>query len=222
MVAVRVREVRDRIEAARHRGGHAQDVVLIAVTKTHGIEAVRAAFHAGVLDVGENRVQEAEPKMASCDVPVRWHLIGHLQRNKARAAVDFDVVHSLDSERLAAALDRAAQDASKTLDVLVQVNVSGETSKSGVGMAELRELADRLQAFRSLRVCGAMTMAPFDADEGTLRQVFRGARAARDLLAAAGHPATMLSMGMSGDFDVAVEEGATHVRLGTILFGTRS
>jgi pyridoxal phosphate enzyme (YggS family) len=221
-VAARVREVRDRIEAARTRGGHGQDVVLVAVTKTHGVDAVRAAFAAGVHDVGENRVQEAEPKMAECDVPVRWHLIGHLQRNKARSAVKFDLVHSLDSERLAVALDREAQDAGRIVDVLVQVNVSRETTKSGVEIDGLQALADRLHAFRALRVAGVMTMAPFDADDLTLRAVFKGAREARTTLSAAGHPATLLSMGMSGDFEVAVEEGATHVRLGTILFGTRS
>jgi pyridoxal phosphate enzyme (YggS family) len=221
-VATRVREVRDRIDAARQRGGHGQDVVLVAVTKTHGVDAVRAAFDAGVHDVGENRVQEAEPKMAECDVPVRWHLIGHLQRNKARSAAKFDLVHSLDSERLALALDRAAAEAERVVDVLVQVNVSGESSKSGVDRDALRALADRLHTFKALRVRGAMTMAPFDAGDDTLRTVFRGARDARDVLSAAGHPATILSMGMSGDFEVAVEEGATHVRLGTILFGNRS
>ena len=221
-VAENVRSCRDRIEAARTRGGHAQEVVIVAVTKTHGPEAVTAAFRAGVGDVGENRVQEAESKMSVCSSPVRWHLIGHLQRNKARAATRFDLIHSVDSDRLAAALDRAAMDANRKLDVLLQVNISGEASKSGMGKDEVPVMADRFHQYTSLRLCGVMTMAPLDADESVLRSVFSGAREARSQLAAAGHPATMLSMGMSGDFEIAVEEGATHVRLGTILFGHRS
>jgi PLP dependent protein len=217
-----VTEVRGRIADARARGGHGQDVTLVAVTKTHGPEAVHAAHAAGVLDVGENRVQEAESKMAAVIVPVRWHLIGHLQRNKARNAVRFDLVHGLDSERLAQALHEEAAKAGRTLDVLVQVNVSGEASKSGVAPADLAPLAARLHTMPALRVRGAMTMAPFEAEEPVLRAVFAGAREARDLLRREGHAAEWLSMGMSGDYEVAVEEGATHVRLGTVLFGTRS
>lgn len=221
LVAGRVSEVRGRIEAARSRGGRGQDVTLVAVTKTHGPEAVLAAFSAGVTDVGENKVQEAEAKMDVVTVPVRWHLIGHLQRNKARSATRFDLVHSMDSERLAQALNTAAQAAGRRQDVLVQVNVSGETSKGGLSPVDLPALADRLHGMESLRVCGVMTMAPFDADEMVLRAVFGGARAAQERLRAAGHPAVHLSMGMSGDFELAIEEGATHVRLGTILFGDR-
>lgn len=221
-VAARITEVRERIEAASSRGGHGQQVTLIAVTKTHGPDAVVAAFRAGVADVGENRVQEAESKMAEVTVPVRWHLIGHLQRNKAKAATRFALVHGLDSARLADALNDAAQAAAQTLDVLVQVNVSGEVSKSGVELGDLSAMAEHLHHCPSLRVMGAMTMAPFDAPESVLRTVFAGARSVRTQLQEAGHPAPWLSMGMSGDFEVAVEEGATHVRLGTVLFGSRS
>jgi pyridoxal phosphate enzyme (YggS family) len=220
-VARRVRAARERIEAARVRGGHGQEVTLVAVTKTHGVEAVLAAHAAGVHDVGENRVQEAEAKRAETTVPVRWHLIGHVQRNKASSAVTFDLVHSLDSDRLAAALNTAAEQAGRVCDVLLQVNVSGEESKFGVPAADVAAFADRLQSQRALRVCGVMTMAPFDADEGTLRRVFAGARECGARVRAAGHPGTILSMGMSGDFEIAVEEGATHVRLGTMLFGER-
>lgn len=220
-VARRVRDARERIEAARGRGGHGQSVTLIAVTKTHGADAVRAAFAAGVHDVGENRVQEAEAKRELVNVPVRWHLIGHVQRNKATSAVQFDLVHSLDSDRLAAALNTAADQAGRVCDVLVQVNVSGEESKFGVSAGRVPAFAESLHAHRALRVCGLMTMAPFDADEGTLRRVFAGARECGALLRAAGHSASVLSMGMSGDFEIAVEEGATHVRLGTMLFGAR-
>jgi pyridoxal phosphate enzyme (YggS family) len=221
-VAAVVAEVRERIAAAQARGGHGQEVTLIAVTKTHGPEAVMAAWHAGVRDVGENKVQEAEGKMAAVTVPVRWHLIGHLQRNKAKQAARFDLVHSLDSDRLAVALDGAAEAAQKVLDVLVQINVSGEATKGGFSHAELPALADRLHGMRHLRVCGVMTMAPFDVGEAVLRPVFAGARSARALLQASGHGAEWLSMGMSGDYEVAVEEGATHVRLGTVLFGSRT
>ena len=220
-VASRVNECMERIAEARARGGHGQDVVIVAVTKTHGPEAVEAAWQAGIKDIGENRVQEAEAKMDTVTLPVRWHLIGHLQRNKARAAPRFHLVHSLDSHRLAAALDDAAARAARVVDVLVQVNVSGESTKSGVAPQELDQFAEQLHAFQSLRVLGVMTMAPFDAPERDLRTVFQGARAARNQLAAAGHPATLLSMGMSGDYEIAVEEGATHVRLGTVLFGAR-
>jgi len=149
-----VTEVRARIAEARDRGGHGQEVTLVAVTKTHGPEAVEAAWQAGVTDVGENRVQEAESKMASVSVPVRWHLIGHLQRNKAKHALRFALVHGLDSERLAVALHDEAVKAGQTLDVLVQVNVSGEASKSGLPLAEVPAFADRLQALPSLRVRG--------------------------------------------------------------------
>lgn len=220
-VASRVRAAREQIEHARQRGGHGQAVTLVAVTKTHGVEAVRAAFAAGVTDVGENRVQEAEPKRADCGVPVRWHLIGHVQRNKSVSAVSFDLVHSLDSERLAVALDNAAREAGRVCEVLVQVNVSGEQSKFGLSASELPSFAERLHACPSLRVRGIMTMAPFDAPETVLRDVFAKARACAATLVSAGHDASILSMGMSGDFVIAVEEGATHVRLGTMLFGAR-
>jgi len=221
LVAGRIAGVRDRIEAARLRGGRGQDVTLVAVTKTHGPEAVLAAFRAGVADVGENKVQEAEAKMDVVALPVRWHLIGHLQRNKAKSATRFDLVHSVDSERLAQALSAAAESIGRTQEVLVQVNVSGESSKSGVSPNEIPLLADRLHAYSSLRVLGVMTMAPFDATETELRTVFAGARAAQERLRASGHASTLLSMGMSGDYELAIEEGATHVRLGTVLFGDR-
>ncbi len=219
--AERVREVRERIAQAVARGGIGQAVTLVAVTKTHGPEAVEAAWAAGIADVGENRVQEAESKMSRVQVPVRWHLIGHLQRNKAKAATQFSLVHGVDSLRLAEALNAASGERGVVLDVLVQVNVSGETSKSGFATTDISVVAAALHHFTHLRVCGAMTMAPYDAAEPVLRQVFADTRRVRDDLRVAGHPAAFLSMGMSGDFEIAVEEGATHVRLGSILFGSR-
>ena len=220
-LAGRVAEVRERIAAARRRGGHGQDVTIVAVTKTHGADAVLAAFQAGVPDVGENRVQEALRKMPAVTVPVAWHLIGHLQRNKVREAAKFALIHSLDSLRLAAALDAVGSREGCMLEVLLQVNASGEASKGGFAPADVDDAAERLTALRAIRVRGVMTMAAFDAAESELRRTFGVARDALHDLAQAGHPAVELSMGMSQDYEIAVEEGATMVRLGTTLFGPR-
>jgi pyridoxal phosphate enzyme (YggS family) len=222
----RVATIRGEIAAAARRGGHGQEVRIVAVTKTHGPDAVTAAWDAGISDVGENKVQEALGKQQSLAAagtmpPVRWHLIGHLQTNKVKALAQFGLFHALDRPKLA---DEAAAMAAKqgiTLDVLMQVNVVGEESKGGYALDAVAAEAERLLAMPSLRVQGVMTMAPLDADERVLRQVFAGARSARAQLQAAGHPARELSMGMSGDYLIAVEEGATLVRLGTILFGAR-
>ena len=218
----RVREVRDRVAAAAARGGHGQTVTIVAVTKTHGPDAVRAAWGAGLRDVGENRVQEALSKMPEVEAPLRWHLIGHLQRNKVKFLDRFHLVHSIDSARLADAVQVHGASTGRALDVLVQVNVSGESTKGGFSIEDVAREAERLATLDALRVVGAMTMAPFDADDATLRRVFSLAHDARGILAAAGHPATELSMGMSNDYEVAAEEGATLVRLGTVLFGARS
>jgi pyridoxal phosphate enzyme (YggS family) len=217
----RLAAVRDAIDAAVVRGGHQQRVTVAAVTKTHGPEAVRAAWEAGLHDVAENRVQEALPKMAAIDVPVRWHLIGHLQRNKVRQLDGFTLVHSMDSARLADALHEQGVKRQRPFDVLMQVNVSGEAAKGGYEPDEVLAEAERLTTMPGVVVRGVMTMAPYDAEERVLRATFAGAREAREALRAAGHPAAELSMGMSGDYAIAVEEGATLVRLGTMLFGAR-
>jgi pyridoxal phosphate enzyme (YggS family) len=218
----RLREVRDRIDAAVGRGGHRQAVTIVAVTKTHGPEAVQAAIDAGLGDVGENRIQEALPKMDAVDRSVRWHLIGHLQRNKVKVLPRFDLLHSLDSARLADAVDSVANSDAERIDALVQVSVVGEETKGGFERADWASEAERLRGLSGIQVRGVMTMAPLNADERTLRTVFSGAREAREVFRAAGHPALELSMGMSNDYELAVEEGATLVRLGTILFGARS
>ena len=219
----RVLDVRNRIDAAQRRGGHGQAVRLIAVTKTHGADAVDAAAACGIGDVGENKVQEALDKMPAATALVRWHLIGHLQRNKAKAAPHFAMVHSLDSVRLGDALQAAASQAGRSLDVLVQVNVEGETQKSGIAPEDVEALAAHLARLDALRVCGVMCLAPFTDDESVQRRAFAGARDALAQVRAAGHAqAHELSMGMSNDYEVAVEEGATLVRLGTALFGERS
>ena len=217
----RLRDVREKIDRAAQRGGHGQTVTIVAVTKTHGADAVQAAWDAGLRDVGENRIQEAVPKIDATSVPVRWHLIGHLQRNKAKAAARFHLLHSLDSGRLSDAIHEIGIAEGSPIDALVQVNVVGEDTKGGFDRAVWESEADRLRGLSGVRIRGVMTMAPLDADETVLRTVFSGARDARDVLCAAGHQATELSMGMSNDYEIAVEEGATLVRLGTILFGAR-
>ena len=221
-LADRVAEVRGRIADAVVRGGHGQQVTIVAVTKTYGPEAVLAAWESGNPDVGENRVQEALAKMPGVAVPVRWHLIGHLQRNKAKSVDRFELVQSVDSGRLADAVARVGEDRGNPVRALMQVNTSGEESKGGLRPDEAGVEGERWLGLRGLRVDGVMTMAPLDADERILRETFAGARLVRERLKALGHPATELSMGMSNDYEIAVEEGATMVRLGTVLFGARS
>jgi pyridoxal phosphate enzyme (YggS family) len=219
----RLAEVRARIDAAVQRGGHGQAVRIVAVTKTQGPDAVTAAYEAGIADVGENRVQEALSKMDAVAVPVRWHLIGHLQRNKVKSLPRFELLHSLDSLRLAGEVHELGTSTGQPVEALVQVNVVGETTKGGFAADTFDESLPALAGFKGIRFRGVMTMAPFDADERTLRTVFGGARRVLDKLRMAGHStATELSMGMSHDYETAVEEGATLVRLGTVLFGARS
>jgi pyridoxal phosphate enzyme (YggS family) len=213
-------DLAERVAQVRRRVG--QDVTIIAVTKTYGPDAVEAAWRSGLRDVGENRVQEAVAKMAAIQVPVRWHLIGHVQRNKVKDVDGFALVHSVDSARLADALDELGVARARAVDVLLQVNTSGELSKYGWAPEDLRAEAERLVERPGVRVRGIMTMAPLDAPVDVLRATFRGAREALAVVRDAGHPATELSMGMSNDFEIAVEEGATMVRLGTILFGARA
>lgn len=214
-------EIRARIAAAAARGG-GQQVTLVAVTKTHGVEAVNAIRALGVTDVGENRVQEALPKMDDAGAGLRWHLIGHLQRNKARAVDRFALVHSIDSIRIADAVSSVGVERGRRVPVLLQVNVSGEATKGGFEPGELDAASAHVAALDGLEVRGVMTMAPFEAPEAVLRSTFSGARNALDVVRRAGSAsAGELSMGMSGDYEIAVEEGATIVRLGTVLFGAR-
>ena len=218
----RVADVRARIAEAAALGGHGQQVTIVAVTKTHGVDAAQAAYDAGLHDVGENKVQEALKKMAAVDVPVRWHLIGHLQRNKVKALEQFVLLHSLDSPRLADAVCEFGIGRGRAVDVLLELNLSGEPSKGGYTLSEVPPEAERLASLAGIRVRGVMTMASFTATEGELHRTFAEARDARQVLVEAGHPAEELSMGMSNDYEIAVEEGATMVRLGTTLFGARA
>ncbi|HEU0016304.1 MAG TPA: YggS family pyridoxal phosphate-dependent enzyme [Longimicrobium sp.] len=224
-LAARVALVRERIERARERAGRSDAVTLVAVTKTHPPERVRAAIAAGLGDVGENRVQELGDKVAAVGRgAVRWHLIGHLQRNKAARAIHlFDLLHSLDSPRLAETLSREAVQAGVEVRALVQVNTSGEASKFGLAPDEAVDAVGRMAELPGLRLEGMMTMAPFTADEPVIRRTFREARrlcqeTARQV---PGFSGRHLSMGMSNDFEAAVEEGSTLVRVGSVLFGER-
>lgn len=218
-------------QAASSAGRNPTDITLVAVTKTHPAEAVVAAVAAGITDAGENRVQEAIPKIeAVAQTPetasLRWHLIGHLQSNKARVAVQhFDLIHSVDSEKLARQISRHAGDAGKIMPVLLQVNVSGEKTKGGFGPAAMADITGRLlEECPHLLIQGFMTMAPLDDPENA-RPFFRALRELRDRLASQiqheRFQPTALSMGMSNDFAVAIEEGATLIRIGTAIFGQR-
>lgn len=217
-IAGRVKHLEGRMAAALARAGRpAGSARLVGVSKTVGVEGVRAAFEAGVRLFGENRVQEAAPKVAA--VPdVRWHFIGRLQRNKARRAVElFELIHSVDSLRLAETLDRLGQERGRPVELLLEVNSGGETTKVGFAPAEVADVVPVLGGFPGLRVLGLMTVPPPVDDPEQNRPHFAElASLARKL----GLPE--LSMGMSDDFEVALEEGATYVRVGTALFGPRT
>ena len=215
-----------RVEIARRQAasGWSHPVTIVAVTKGFGLEAVEAALAAGLTDLGENRVQEA---VAKIDTPVgrraTWHLIGHLQRNKAKDVPGrFGLVHSLDSAALAEELDRRAATHGATVRALLQVNVAGETEKSGCAPAEAAGLAKQVAGLPHLALEGLMTIAPLTDDEAAQRRTFRGLRELRDALKEDGLWLPTLSMGMSGDYGVAIEEGATVIRVGTALFGPRT
>ena len=222
--------VEERIQKALERAGRSQPVRIIAVTKGHPASAISAAVAAGLCDCGENRVQELEEKIDELGRDAAtWHLIGHLQRNKVRKAVPlFDVVHSVDSFRLAQELSAEAVRQKVELRGFVQVNASGEAAKSGIDIANDYQpgldAVNAICALPGLRIEGVMTMAPFVADEPVLRSTFKRTRKLFDLCAeqVTNFHAEHVSMGMSNDFEIAVEEGSTMVRLGTILFGERA
>jgi pyridoxal phosphate enzyme (YggS family) len=228
VIADRVAAVRERMRRAAARAGRSpDDVVLVAVTKTHPPEVVREAFAAGLRDFGENRVQEAEGKvLALADLRtagIRWHLVGHLQSNKARKAVPlFDLVHSLDDADLGRRLDRIGAEAARVVRTLVQVDLAGEGTKSGLPEAALLPTLEALRGLPNLRVEGLMVLPPFEENPERTRPYFRRLRELRDRARTQSLlPGSDLSMGMSHDFEVAIEEGATHVRVGTELFGER-
>lgn len=209
--------VEERIAAACKRAGrNREDVTLVAVTKTFPAADVDAVIAAGATDVGENKVQESRDKKPLVHAAARWHLIGHLQSNKAKDAVRlFDVIQTVDSFALAERIARLAESEGKRQEVLLQVNVGGEEQKSGVASGEARELAESIAALPSLQLTGLMTIPPV-GEAGEMRPYFRALRQLRDTLGL-----EQLSMGMTDDFEVAIEEGATIVRVGRAIFGAR-
>ena len=227
-LSVKLARIRAQIEAAALKCGRLpQDVTLIAISKTHPASLVRAAIDLGATDIGENRVQEAEKKINEVGRnAARWHLVGHLQANKARRAVQlFDVIHSLDSLELARRLDRlCGEEDRENLPVLIQVDLGNEETKSGIDEAKLSVLVDGLKGLERVQLVGLMTLPPFFDDPEQARPFFRRLRELRDELAsrgAFGDRKGELSMGMTNDFAVAIEEGSTMVRVGTAIFGQR-
>ena len=224
-LAERLAAVRRRIKSAAGLAGRDPgSVTLISVSKTHPAEVVDRAVAAGAGDVGENRVQEARAKKPGVR-PARWHLIGPLQRNKVRAALEvFDVIHTVDRPEIVERLQFLLEQhwPGRVLDVLLEVNVGDEAQKAGVAPSGARELLETAVARNRLAVCGLMAIPPFDREPETSRPYFRELREIRDRLQdAVGCPLPELSMGMSHDFEIAIEEGATMVRVGTAIFGPR-
>jgi pyridoxal phosphate enzyme (YggS family) len=224
----RLANVRERI--ARAAGRAARDpaaIRLVAVSKTFDATYVRAAADAGQIDFGENKVQEALQKMdATAELPIRWHLAGHLQSNKLRKAAErFDTIHSVDRIELGAKLDQAATAANRQVKLLVQVDLAGEPTKSGARETDLAAVFEAASGWHAARLVGLMVLPPAVEDPDQARPYFRALRSVRERLVARGVAESMLtelSMGMSHDFEVAVEEGATLVRVGTAIFGSRA
>jgi pyridoxal phosphate enzyme (YggS family) len=224
----RLASVRERVARAAGRARRdPSSVRIVAVSKTFTAEHVRAAAAAGQLDFGENKVQEGLQKIGqTAELQIKWHLVGHLQSNKARkAGARFDVIHSVDGAALLGRLDEAAQSEGRTLELLVQVDLAGEATKHGAREDELASIFDEARGCRAARVVGLMLLPPATDDPERARPHFRALRAVRERLLAGGVDGSMLhelSMGMSHDFEVAVEEGATLVRVGTAIFGERT
>lgn len=226
--AENLRRVRERIVAAAERAGRDPgEVTLVAVTKTHPPEVVRAAYDLGLRDFGENRVEEAASKISQLPEDITWHMVGHLQSRKAALAADlFNIIHSVDSVKLARRLDRFCAERNRLMPVLLEINVSGEVSKYGFPLADrdmLGAAIAQMLALSHICIAGLMTMAPIVSDPEEARPVFRGLRELREALAARFPQIEWrhLSMGMTDDFEVAIEEGATMVRIGRAIFGPR-
>jgi len=225
----RLANVRQRIEdAARRCERSPQDITLVAISKTHPAEIIQAALDCGISEFGENRVQEAEAKIVEVGRDsARWHLVGHLQSNKTRRAVQlFDVIHSLDSVELAQRLDRlCAEEGKEQLPVLIQVNLAGEKTKAGIDPRDLPQLLETLAGCEHVSLVGLMILPPYFENPDCGRPFFRALRELRDDMKRDGRFGERpgeLSMGMSHDFEIAIEEGATIVRVGTAIFGERS
>jgi pyridoxal phosphate enzyme (YggS family) len=228
-LAARLTAVRERIAAAaKSCGRQPEEVKLIAISKTHPASVIRTLIEFGATDLGENRVQEAEEKITEIGRErARWHFVGHLQANKARRAVNlFEVIHSVDSRDLAQRLDRLCGDEGREkLPILIQVDLGHEETKSGIDESELTHMVDGLRSLNHLELIGLMTLPPFFDDAEQSRPFFRRLRELRDeleLRGAFGNRKGELSMGMTHDFEIAIQEGATMVRIGTAIFGERA
>lgn len=223
-IGERLGEVRSRIESAARRAGRdSAEVTLVAVSKTFPAEVVRAVFEAGANDLGENRAQELKQKVAVLGAGPRWHFVGHLQSNKVRQVVGAaHLIHSVDRYGLAEAIGRRAVSLGIVQDVLIEVNVSGEGTKNGIEPARTTHLAAEISELSGVKLKGLMTMAPLHPDPEASRPYLAELRTLRDDLLASVPSATELSMGMTNDFEVAIEEGATLVRVGQAIFGPRS
>jgi PLP dependent protein len=225
-IAENLARVREQIARAAERAGRrADEITLVAVSKTFPAEAIRAAYDAGLRNFGENRVQEFEakqPKLAGLEAT--WHFIGHLQTNKARRAVQlFDRVDSVDSLALAQKLDSAAAETSKRVPVLIEVHLGGEATKSGVATADVAALAEAISALSNLDLRGLLAVPPYADDPGRARPHFRKLRELQNVVSRhLAQPLPSLSMGMSHDFEIAIEEGSTEIRVGSALFGERT
>lgn len=213
--------IRRRIDAAARKTGRTEgDIVLVVVTKTRSVAEIREAIACGATDIGENYVQEAEAKYSEIGNGLRWHMIGHLQRNKVKHAVEFfDMIQSVDSEELAREIGRRAEAIGRCMDVLVEVKISSEPTKFGVDCDEALRLADRISDISGIRVCGLMGMAPIVSDPEAARPYFARLKQIWDKLPQ--EQRLYLSMGMTQDFEIAIEEGSNMVRIGTAIFGPR-
>ena len=227
MIAENIHSVETRIQAACDRAGrNRSDVTLICVTKTMPVEDLREAYDAGQRSFGENRVQEINDKFPQLPSDIQWHMIGHLQRNKVKYLMDKAVmIHSVDSASLAAAISKEAVKAGRVMDILLEVNAAGEESKFGLGYGDVLPLVKEISTLPGIHICGLMTVAPYTDDPETNRIFFKKLRELSvdiDCQTIDNVSMNILSMGMTGDFEVAIEEGATHIRVGTAIFGKRN
>lgn len=227
MIAENIRSVEARIQSACDRVGRSRDeVTLICVTKTMPVDDLRQAYDAGQRSFGENRVQEINDKFPQLPDDIQWHMIGHLQTNKVKYLMDKVVmIHSVDSVRLANAISREAVKAGRVMDILIEINAAGEESKFGLDYDGVLSMIREIAPLPGIHICGLMTVAPYTHDPETNRVFFRNLRELAvdiDRQSIDNVSMTVLSMGMTGDFEVAIEEGATHIRVGTAIFGKRN